>query len=290
MSVLKRVEEAYLEVLRFIIIAAASLLLIGAMVVAGLAANNWSQHGPSGEQATAPITPEDVTNKVIAAKADAPASTEKPVLDAAKAKAQVDPNEPLHERTATAIVNFVTKYGKGAETIDKPSVLEVTREKSQQYRDATVSADFAQGLAITMEKALSDPKVIQLVELPTVPAKPAAAASTPAPGTEEVIESSLEQPVARPFKESPIGIVNDVLGTYVRLFAEKIEKKAQEKAQAELDEVTRKATAMTQIYIAGAAFGAFLLLVFISIVVKIERNLRALTPVGRVTEVGPLLP
>ena len=178
----------------------------------------------------------------------------------------------------------------GAETIDKASVLEVTRAKSQQYRDATVAADFAQGLAITMGKALADPKVIQLVELPTVPAKPVAAASTPAPGTEEVMESSLEQPVARPFKESPIGIVNDVLGTYVRLFAEKIEKKAQEKAQAELDEVTRKATAMTQIYIAGAAFGAFLLLVFISIVVKIERNLRALTPVARVTEAGPLTP
>jgi hypothetical protein len=286
MSVLKRVEEAYLEVLRFIIIAAASLLLIGAVVVAGLAASNWSQHAGSEEQASAPITPEDVTNKVVAAKSDAAPATGKPVLAESTIKAQVDPNQPFHERTATAIVNFVTKYGKGVETLDKASVLEVTHSKTQLYNDAAVAADFAQGLAITMEKSLTDPKIIKLVELPPVPVatKPATSASMPSTETEEVIEGAVEQPVTRPFKESPIGIVNEVLKTYERLFAEKTERKAQEKAQAELDEVTRKATAMTQIYIAGGAFGAFLMLVFISIVVKIERNLRVLGPVTSAAE------
>ncbi len=280
MSVLKRVEEAYLEVLRFIIIAAASLLLLGAIVVAGLAASNWSSHGDTGESANVPIKPEDVTSKVVANKADATPAKETPALDAASSTKKVDPNQAFHERTAVAIFNFVTKYGKGVETIDKPSVLDVARAKSAQYSDAAVAAEFAQGLAVTMEKALADPKVIKLVELAPPAAKPAATASAPAAaaGTEEVIEGA-DQPVARPFKESPIGIVNDVLGTYMHLFAEKVDKKAQEKAQAEIDEAARKATALTQFYFAAGAFGAFLMLVFISIVVKIERNLRALGPI-----------
>ena len=292
MSVLKRVEEAYLEVLRFIIIAAASLLLLGAIVVAGLAASNWSQHADAGEAAPVPVKPEDVSSQVVANRADAAPAKETPQLDAVNTTKKADANQAFHDRAATAIFNFVTKYGKGVETIDKPSVLEVIRTKTAQHRDAAVAADFAQGLAVTMEKALADPKVIKLVELAPPAAKPAATASAPAAaaGTEEVIEGAAEQPVARPFKESPIGIVNDVLGTYIRLFAEKIDKKAQDKAQADMEEAARKATALTQLYFAGGAFAAFLMLVFISIVVKIERNLRALAPTAPTAFTAPTAP
>jgi hypothetical protein len=71
--------------------------------------------------------------------------------------------------------------------------------------------------------------------------------------------------------------VNDTLTTYTKLFNQKVQNRERANEQAITDEIERKATAMTQLYVAGGAFGAFLFLVFISIVVKIERNLRVLT-------------
>ena len=276
MSVLKRIEEAYLDVLRFIIIAAASLLLLGAIVAAGMAGNNWGKRTGAGDQTNVSVAPEEVADMVVAMKADAAPSAGKPVPDAAAQSKKVDPNQAFHERTATAVYNFVTKYGKGAETIDKSRVISVTSTKARQYKDPATEAEFAQGVALTMEKTLSDPKIIKLVELPAESVKPPQAPTEAVPGGDAADIQPVPS-VALPFKESPIGIVNNVLDTYSRLFAERIEKKVSDRNQAELEESAHKATAMTQLYFAAGAFGAFLMLVFISIVVKIERNLRALT-------------
>lgn len=270
MVVLKRVEELYLEVLRFIIIAAASLLLLAAVVFGVLAASNYSQTSHGGEHAPANVNPADVTEGVLASKTDKkPADNNAPRQVGEEGNAS-DPNVPTYERLAKVIVEFVSKNGRGVETLQKESVIEVTKRKTHQYEDPTVAKEFVDGLAVAMEKTLSDPKVLKLFE--PMPAPPAA---KPAVAETEVVE--LPVPVAPLLRESPIEIVNATLSTYIRLFNEKLKERERAKDEAAATEVQKKAVAMTQLTIAGATFGAFLFLVFISIVVKIERNLRTLT-------------
>lgn len=279
MSVLKRVEELYLEVLRFIIIAAASLLLLAAVVFGALAASNYSQSSHGSEHTPANVNPADVTEGVLASKADKkPAANNAPSQVGEEGNAS-DPNEPTYERIAKVIVDFVGKNGHGVETLQKAPVIEVTKRKTNQYEDPAVAKEFVDGLAIAMEKTLTDPKVLKLFEpMPAPPAvKPAA------PETEEVEQPA---PVAPLLRESPIEIVNATLSTYIRLFNEKLKEREQAKNEAAAAEIQKKAAAMTQLTIAGATFGAFLFLVFISIVVKIERNLRTFS-VATKEEIAP---
>lgn len=70
----------------------------------------------------------------------------------------------------------------------------------------------------------------------------------------------------------------EVLGSIVSTFKEEFEKQLQEaNAASEAKQVAyleEKAKSMQALYLAGSAFLAFLLIVFLSIIVRIERNLR----------------
>ena len=125
-----------------------------------------------------------------------------------------------------------------------------------------------------MEKALADPKILKLIE-------PVALAPATVPEPVESVEGSepaqQSQPQARSFKESPIGIANATMKTYIDLFDKQLADRERAIPEKDAAEIARKAEATQQLYIAAGAFGSFLLLVFISIVVKIERNLRNLS-------------
>ena len=177
--------------------------------------------------------------------------------------------------SAVAIVNFVNKHGRGAESIDKESVIQVSKRKASIYKEAEVAKEFASGLAATMEKTLADPKILKLVEAPAA-VPPVAAPAQSVEGDESMVQAQPPAPV-QPFKESPIGVVNSTLENYIALFGKQLAEKESERDKAAAMEIERKANATQQLYMAGGAFGTFLLLVFISIVVKIERNLRNLS-------------
>lgn len=277
MSVLKRVEELYLEVLRFIIIASASVLLVVAVVLASIAASNFGHPTDKDAQQTSVVNPAEVTNGVLTAKANAKPSKAPAQKEVGEETNSADPNQATYERIAKTIVNFVKKYGQNIESVSNEDVIKVTRSKTAMYHDAATAKEFANGLAASMEKTLSDQKILKLFE---ASASTVAPAPTPTPVVQTTESENVEQPApvapAPALLESPLGIVNETLSTYIRMFNETLQAHEQAKAQALAEEVERKANAMTQLYIAGGAFGAFLMLVFISIVVKIERNLREL--------------
>lgn len=274
---LKRIQQASPDLLRWSLIGSASLMLLCAIVLAVLSISNWGQHTQAGGKAVVSVKPDEVTGKLIAARANTAQGKAEPEASAEATSA--DPNLPLHERTATAVDNFVSTYGKGVETIDKATVLEAIRAKAGQYKDAKTAAEFAQGLAATMEKALADPKVIKMVELPAQADTPHEAASGPVAEPADA-GAAPDAAQALPFRESPIGIVNEVMATYSRLFVERLEKKEHDQARAEADDSARNAKALTQICFAAGALGVFLLLVIVSIGLTIEKKLKALTPVS----------
>lgn len=284
MTVLKRVEELYLDVLRFILIAAASILLIAAVGFGVMAGKNYSQSSQIDKPVPAEVNPSEVTDSVLASKSEnKPSSVTTPSRVGEDGKT-ADPNEQTYERIAKIIVEFVRKNGQGLETIQLAPVIEVTRRKAHQYDDPTVVKEFADGLVITMEKTLADPKIAKLFE----PAAPAPVAPSAPVANEGEVAEQQAAPVTATLRESPIEIVNSTLTTYIRLFNAKIKEREQAKAAAIAEEVQSKATAMTQLTIAGSTFGAFLFLVFISIVVKIERNLRVMPVAQRVATEQPI--
>lgn len=281
MTVLKRVEELYLDVLRFIIIAAASILLIAAVGFGVMAGKNYSQSSRIDKPAPAEVNPSEVTDSVLASKSEKKPSGVTTPSRVGEDGNTADPNEQTYERIAKIIVEFVKKNGQGIESLQLAPVTEVTRRKAQQYDDPAVVKEFADGLVITMEKTLADPKIVKLFEPPaSTPVAPPA----PVANDGEMAEQQAA-PVTATLRESPIEIVNSTLTAYIRLFNAKIKEREQAKAAAIAEEIQNKASAMTQLMIAGSTFGAFLFLVFISIVVKIERNLRVM-PLAQTVESG----
>lgn len=266
MSVLKRVEEAYLEVLRIVIIIAASLLLLGAVVFGVMAGKNFGGKSHA-ENSEASVTPDAVLAKLTEKNTEKPKGAEAKNAQSKLSVASSDPNQVYYDRTSVAVVNFINTYSKGLETVTKENIVEISRAKAELFKNDKVTTEFAAGLAVTMERTLADPKITQRVE------KPAHRPSAAAAGQSTIEGNPYEQEL--PYKESPIGVVNDVLSTYMNLFVAKEAAKEKAEAKAVQEAVERQASAMMQLYVAGGSFAAFLFLVFISIVVKIERNLRA---------------
>jgi len=271
MSALQRIEETYLGILRFVIILASSILLIAAVIL-GLSALGGLKGEGAHDKVDTSVKPDEVLSKVAAEAPPAQAASPRAKSSADKSKGLAsDPNQAFYDRTAAAVVKFVEKYAKGVESVEPQNVVEVSRKKAESFNDPALTTAYAAGLADVMEKALTDPALAKRIE------KPAKQAPAPAPQGEEDGQPGFPA-VEPPFKESPLQIVNQLLASYTQLFIEKQEKKQELKARAEAEEMERKATSMTQLYLAGGAFASFLFLVFISIVVKIERNLRQLTP------------
>lgn len=268
MSVINKVEEAYLGILRLIIIIVASVLLIGTVAMGVLALNGITSAGKA-EIVDTTVKPDEVIVKTSGKKEgserqQSPTGKEKP-----KAKLDSDPNQIFYDRAATAVIKFVEQYAQGHEQIVREEVIQLFRRNAENYDDPAVITAFASGLAETFEKALSaQPIISRVAKAPG--SQPQATVSTTDDEPPQAIVEEL------PFKESPIQVANEIFGTYRTMFAEKQQAKQAAEMTAATEEAGRKADAMMKLYAAGAAFGAFLFLVFISIVVKIERNLRGL--------------
>lgn len=271
MSALQRVEETYLGILRLVIIIASSLLLVAAIVFGVMAFSNM-RGGEKVEPIETAVKSDDVINKVASAPEKQKVNPQ--ANNGSKKQGSplsTDANQPYYDRTSDAILKFINSYAKGYFDISAERLVTIVKEKAEKYGDrAQIVTAFASGMAETMEKGLANPAIIKRVEKPApVPVAP------PAPTASDAdANSDVPVPNETPFNESPVQIVDELMGTYTQFFEEQQSKIAMEKARAAAEEIERKSSSMMQLYIAGGAFASFLFLVFISIVVKIERNLR----------------
>ena len=174
------------------------------------------------------------------------------------AQAPADPNHADYERAADIIASFVSKYGRGEET-PKDDVINILRNRAQSQPAPELIKAYASGLPGIFEKVLLDKKVVELVSRPVWS------------------ESSDNLPqhdmtVGR----SPVWIVNMALNQYFMLFKQQANQAMADKEIERSEQAIRKGHAMQNLYMAAAAFGTFLLLALLSIIVRVERNLRPL--------------
>lgn len=269
--VLMKIENAYLSLLRLVVLAAATILLVVA-VICGVRALKGMTAGEGEEAEVAKVSQEEVLKALDEAKPEAP--TARP--GKATAPAAADPFKDQVERGTKAIQAFVKTHGKGLEA-NEDHLKQVLHNRINALDEGEAQRAYADGLALTLETLLVKPEVIARIKpagaapAPVQPAMPAQADADIAPDA--------PAQVAPAFKVSPFDVVDGILEKYQQLFTAKQAEEARKADESKTAAAIAKVEAQQSLYYAAACFGIFLLVVFLSIVIKIERNLRAMIPV-----------
>ena len=185
--------------------------------------------------------------------------TSAPNKPLAKADAQ-DPNEVNIDRTANVIQKFVREKSGGAVDIKFDAVKEIISKNVNAQDLPELSAAYAANLAGSIEKALYSQKVLALLPANKANSTDDANATSEAPTSNAAVQ-----------------IINNFLAKYRERFAEIVANQRKEKMAAIQRRVDAKAAAMQSLYGSAGAFAMFMLVVFLSIFIKIERNLRPQT-------------
>lgn len=233
---LQKLENAYLAILRFVVIAVAGILLV-VVVILGFSSFKAIQFEPESKEITPEVSAQELINGITEKTSVQPGDSHVEASHANKA----DPNAAFYERVSNAIVTFVAKYSGGAEGVEKEEVSKITKNRAESLNDPKLVSAFAKGFAESIEKTLSDPSVIKTAQ-----------------------------------STSTLEVVNKVLNLYAQKFHEQIEKENAAFAAKQREYVEKKADGMNSLYVAAGAFAAFLMIVFLSIIIRIERNLRHL--------------
>jgi hypothetical protein len=80
-------------------------------------------------------------------------------------------------------------------------------------------------------------------------------------------------------RSSPIEVANQALNLFTEKFHHDVLQAKGEQSQKQLEYQQKKAEGIQSLYMALGTFATFLSIVFLSLVIRIERNLRYLAPV-----------
>lgn len=232
---LQKLENTYLNILRVFVIITSGLLLIGAILF-GLSSLKGFGNGPEHEEFTPKISHETIKEELTFEEKN----SDSPQQESSAPPYQqevIDPNQKYYEGTADAIKEFIATVDD-KNSIDQDSAIEILRERAEGY-SARLTSAYASGLNEYTNNMFSDVEVIEKAR-----------------------------------KEGVFNILNKVLDAYTEEFNEQLNQADNRFAQELQEHRQDQANAMTNLYISSGAFGAFLFIVFLSIFIKIERNLR----------------
>jgi len=291
MSIIQKLENSYVAILRVVVIITASLLLIAAAVF-GVLSLKGMLPGAEDKIQVKSVDPKDVLAEVVPGdKLPKNSTSEKP---AAQEKDKKNPYQAEYDKTFTVINGFVTTTSKNTIKVEKEHLFSVLDQRLGQFDEDEVKADYIQGLAAAFETSLSDKRIIARIEKPltakprqvAVPAPRPEREPAPAPAEVDADGNVIEAPAAEPkpapepvveelpYKESPLVVVDEVLTAYDKMFREKVAEATAQHGKAAMEKMEAKASATTRMMVAAGLFAAFLLVIFLTIAIRIERNLR----------------
>lgn len=235
---LQKLENAYLAILRFVVLAVAGLLLVG-VVLFGLGAFKLMGQEPQPLK-TEPVVTAD---QMIASLKKQPAAGVDTLPKEEGQGGKVDArNDPYYAKTVDAIDTFVRKISNGASSANREKLIDLLKEYTEtKIKEPGHQDAYKQGLANVMQKTLADPAIIRSAHA-----------------------------------DAPFMAPADVLDNYTASFNSQIDQVNAKNAAAHQKYLDERAEGMQGLYYAGAAFGIFLAVVFLSIIIRIERNLRNL--------------
>ena len=233
---LQKLENLYLAILRFVVILVAGLLL-AAVIMFGLASFRALQSPPEDKKAT-PVVSDATIKKAVLEKEAAAGATPSTTTQPQKS---TDPNQFYYDRAGQAISEFVKAHAEGQESVNAEQVANFIKGKSAIYEKRNLTSAFSKNFAEGVERLLKDQEIIVFAK-----------------------------------QNSPLQTVNRILGTFVEQFDEQIGKSDADNVARQQQHLEKKAEGQQNIYLAAGSFGAFLMIVFLSIIIRIERNLRYL--------------
>ena len=140
---LQKLENAYLAILRFLVIAVVSILLV-AVVILGFNSFKAVQFEPVAKEITPQVSEQELIKGII----------EKPISQATETvdgkndtPAATDPNMAFYERAANAVVAFVSNHPDKGESIEKANVIDITKKRANSFDDPKLVSTFAKAFA-----------------------------------------------------------------------------------------------------------------------------------------------
>ena len=248
MSILSKVENAYLTILRLVVLTGATLALISAIILGTSSASKLLSSEPK-DTAPALVTPQDTP------KLDAFLASNKPeahVPKKAKTSKKLEDKTQNPDLVASAknISQYVKEVFQG--DLDHNKALGIFIEKSNRLPEETQNSYFKSANEFSAEL------------LKKVAEQKALVATTRDAGQDvEAAPSFLN--------------VDAALQWHLVQFAEIVDKNNAEIAQKQQEYVLAKAAGTQELYLAAGSFVTFLLVVFLFIIIKIERNLRGVS-------------
>lgn len=280
MSIIQKLENSYVAILRVVVIVVATALLVVAAVM-GVMSLKGMLPASSDKIEMGAVDPKDVLAQVVPGEKGAAADAGDHAAQPEKATG--NPHAADYDKAYAAVAPFVSKTSKDTLQLDKSRFFGVLDQQVAEFDADDVKAKYAAGLAAAFSTSLTDPRLIARVEKPlAVKPRPAPApVADPAPVQVDG-EPVIEQPVATPepvveekaFKESPFVIIDEVLTAYNKMFNQKLAEASEKQEAAATGHMEATAKATMRMSIAAGLFGAFLLVIFLTIAIRIERNLR----------------
>ena len=175
-----------------------------------------------------------VKEAVLASDVDSPEMTE-----TSGAKAVTDPNQEHYAKAAASILAFFNTHFPGEYSLDQQKIENMAKQQAEAFEEADIQSAYAKGLAGNLAAVLADPAIVSFAK-----------SHTPGQAVETVIDS------------------------YTNEFKQKAKELQAKNDEAQATYLAEQASAKQSLYAAAAGFGIFLLIVFLSLIIKIERNLR----------------
>lgn len=146
-------------------------------------------------------------------------------------------------------------------TANKQVVLGLVKRQAESQTSPELVKAYADGLAAALDTVLADPKIIAQVSGFAMASRG---------------DTTADVPATAQGSANPAEVVDAIIGKYSAQFQRQLAELKAKEAERQASQAEKKAEATLNLYMAGGAFGLFLLVVSLSIIIRIERNLRPL--------------
>lgn len=209
-------------------------LLLVAVVILAIRSTAALHTAPVPVNETPQVAQETVKSDVLATDANVPDQSA-----TVNSKAAQDPNRVYYAQAASSIINFFNSNFPSQYNLDPQKVANIIKGQTDTFDTDDLKAAYAKGIAADIASVLADPAIVQFAK-----------------------------------SHKPGDVVEGVIDSYTREFNQQIKDTQAKNDAAQAKYLAEQHGAQQSLYAAAAGFGIFLLIVFLSIVIRIERNLR----------------
>ncbi|WP_374600584.1 hypothetical protein [Niveibacterium sp.] len=279
---LLKIENTYLSILRFAVLLGATLLL-AVTAIYGLSSFKGFTANAHHEAATPTVDQKEILAHLTKKSEAAETNTAAPEKDQPNAVRQPALDE-VGRRIAKALRTFMTHFEKDWSASDEDIGRYLTAHSTPYADDQAMKAAYLDGLATTLEQLLPEKAILdKVVRNPNFGKKTQTTITSPEDGSEQIVEEPVDG-ASKKYEVSPDNVFGEVVSAYSTKFMELHEKNVNDAREKNAEAAQTKAEALSNLYFAVGSFTSFLALVFLTIVIKIERNLRAMIPAKEPTD------